>query len=204
MTQPYHHGALRAALLDAAEAILERDGIGALTLRAAAREAGVSHAAPAHHFGDLAGLLSALAASGFVRLREEIEAEAASAGPEPGARLIARGRGYVGFARSRPGLFLLMFRSERLDWSSAALSTAGQAAFALLTRDGPEAPAHGFENLIAATTRWSLLHGLSMLLVDGRLGAMAEKVPGADIEKLIDAVLTIGLRLDGAVNKNQS
>src|SRR5438309_12043484 len=62
---PYHHGALRDALLQAAERVLERDGLAGLTLRAVAREAGVSHAAPTHHFGDLAGLVSELAAIGF-------------------------------------------------------------------------------------------------------------------------------------------
>src|SRR5262245_62317073 len=62
---PYHHGALREALLRAAEKVLERDGLPGLTLRAVAREAGVSHAAPTHHFGDLAGLLSELAAIGY-------------------------------------------------------------------------------------------------------------------------------------------
>ena len=59
---PYHHGDLREALLKAAERVLERDGLAGLTLRAVAREAGVSHAAPTHHFGDLTGLLSELAA----------------------------------------------------------------------------------------------------------------------------------------------
>src|ERR1700743_416623 len=62
---PYHHGALRDALLEAAERVLERDGLSGLTLRAVAREAGVSHAAPTHHFGDLTGLVSKLAAIGF-------------------------------------------------------------------------------------------------------------------------------------------
>src|SRR5436309_9989055 len=62
---PYHHGALHDALLKAAERVLERDGLGGLTLRAVAREAGVSHAAPTHHFGDLTGLLSELAAIGY-------------------------------------------------------------------------------------------------------------------------------------------
>src|SRR5260370_31467241 len=62
---PYHHGALRDALLEAAERVLERDGLAGLTLRAVAREAGVSHAAPTHHFGDLTGLVSELAAIGF-------------------------------------------------------------------------------------------------------------------------------------------
>jgi AcrR family transcriptional regulator len=194
MTQPYHHGALRTALLNSAEAILDRDGIGALTLRAAAREAGVSHAAPTHHFGDLTGLLTELAASGFVRFRTHLQAEAATAGQDPNARLIALGRGYVGFARACPGLFQLMFRSERLDWSSPALSTAGAAAFALLTQDEAEAElqsaSYGFQNLVVAMSRWSLVHGLSMLLIDGRLGAFADQVPGADIEVLIEQVLT--------------
>ena len=64
---PYHHGDLHDALLAAAERVLERDGLPGLTLRAVAREAGVSHAAPTHHFGDLTGLLSELAAIGFRR-----------------------------------------------------------------------------------------------------------------------------------------
>ena len=70
----YHHGSLREALLQAAERILERDGIKGLTLRAAAREAGVSHAAPKNHFGDLSGLLSELAAVGFERFVATLQA----------------------------------------------------------------------------------------------------------------------------------
>jgi len=198
MAQPYHHGALRAALLGAAEAILERDGIEALTLRAAAREAGVSHAAPAHHFDSLSGLLSELAASGFVRFRERMQAEAEASGPDPRARVIGLGRGYVGFARTCPGLFLLMFRSERLDWSSPTLSTAGAAAFAFLMQAEAQAEAQsasfGFQSLVAAMAQWSLVHGLSTLLIDGRLGSVADRVvPGADIETLIEEVLTNGL-----------
>src|SRR5438132_7142729 len=71
---PYHHGALRDALLKAAERVLEREGLAGLTLRAVAREAGVSHAAPTHHFGDLTGLLSELAAIGFRRFNEAMVA----------------------------------------------------------------------------------------------------------------------------------
>src|SRR5262249_21104929 len=71
---PYHRGSLREAMLRAAESILERDGIRGLTLRAAAREAGVSHAAPKNHFGDVKGLLSDLAAVGFARFRAVMEA----------------------------------------------------------------------------------------------------------------------------------
>src|SRR5579875_3424668 len=111
----YHHGDLRNALLAAAEAILEREGLNGLTLRAVARAGGVSHAAPAHHFGDLTGLLSELAAAGFRRLAERFDAAMAASGAEPDARLAAMGRAYVAFARAHPGLFTLMFRSERLD-----------------------------------------------------------------------------------------
>lgn len=193
MSQPYHHGALRAALLGAAEAILDHDGIGALTLRAAAREAGVSHAAPTHHFGDITGLLTELAASGFVRFRAMLQAEVAAAPRDPESRLIALGRGYIAFARAYPGLFQLMFRSERLDWSSPALATAGEAAFALLTQDEPDADlqseSSGFQSLVVAMTRWSLVHGLSTLIVDGRVGPLMDKVKGAEMERLIEGVL---------------
>src|SRR6201993_1506468 len=75
---PYHHGALRDALLQAAEKVLERDGLPGLTLRAVAREAGVSHAAPTHHFGDLTGLLSELAAIGYRQFNEAMRAANAS------------------------------------------------------------------------------------------------------------------------------
>jgi len=91
---PYHHGSLREAMLRAAESILERDGIGGLTLRAAAREAGVSHAAPKNHFGDVMGLLSDLAAVGFARFQATMKAHVRKSDPAP-ARLEAIGRGYV-------------------------------------------------------------------------------------------------------------
>src|SRR3981189_2667873 len=81
---PYHHGALRDALLKAAETVLERDGLAGLTLRAVAREAGVSHAAPTHHFGDLTGLVSELAAIGFPRFYAPMAVAGAAEGPGRG------------------------------------------------------------------------------------------------------------------------
>src|SRR5438105_15936244 len=78
---PYHHGALRDALLQAAERVLERNGLAGLTLRAVAREAGVSHAAPTHHFGDLTGLVSELAAIGFLQFNAAMTAAGAAGGP---------------------------------------------------------------------------------------------------------------------------
>src|SRR3954462_7174526 len=86
---PYHHGALHDALLKAAEKVLERDGLAGLTLRAVARQAGVSHAAPTHHFGDLSGLLSELAAIGFRQFNAAMAA-AGSSGSSPLDKAMAR------------------------------------------------------------------------------------------------------------------
>ncbi len=195
MNRPYHHGALREALLAAAEVILEHDGVEALTLRATARKAGVSHGSPAHHFGDLSGLLSELAAIGFIRFHERLQAEAAVAGRHSPARVVGLCRGYVGFARDSPALFQLMFRSGRLDWSRPALATAGADAFTLLTEQGAElrSAASDTSALITAMGRWSLVHGLSMLIIDGRLGPIMEKASGPDIETLVEALLTSAL-----------
>ena len=195
MNRPYHHGALREALLAAAEGILERDGVEALTLRGAAREAGVTHGSPAHHFGDLAGLLSELAATGFVRFHERLQVEATIAGPQPRARIIGLSRGYVGFARDSPGLFQLMFRSGRLDWSRPALAAAGAGAFALLIENGGQVPpaASSVDHLATVTARWSLAHGLAMLLIDGRLDFIMEQASEPDIETFVGAVLATSL-----------
>jgi AcrR family transcriptional regulator len=198
---PYHHGALRTALLQAAERILERDGIQGLTLRGAAREAGVSHAAPKNHFGDLTGLLSDLAAVGFDRLSAAMQAKVDEL-ENTSARRNAIGLGYVEFARQYPGLFLLMFRSERLDFSRPALNAAARAAFGSLTgassgcgTDGSR-PMLTLDQAAHIARSWSMVHGLSMLLIDGRLKPIYESLPDkADSEAaLLAAIFSDGPR----------
>jgi AcrR family transcriptional regulator len=173
-TDSYHHGGLHAAMLEVAERILETDGPEGLTLRAAARAAGVSHAAPRHHFGDLTGLLSELAAVGYVRFANQLAAAADAAGDTAPSRLKAIGLAYVRFARAHPNLFLLMFRSQRLDKNRASLRSASEAAFAVLRdavgkkREGVR-PAPSFDARAEAIAAWSLVHGFAMLMIDGRL-----------------------------------
>src|SRR5712692_7341607 len=104
---PYHHGALHEALLEAAERVLERDGLAGLTLRAVAREAGVSHAAPTHHFGDLTGLVSELAAIGFRQFNATMEAARATSTVAQ-EKAMAAAKAYVGYAQARPGMYGLM------------------------------------------------------------------------------------------------
>lgn len=178
----YHHGALREALLDAAETALERDGPGEVTLRSVARAVDVSHAAPAHHFGDLAGLMSELAAVGFRRFAGALSEGAAAAGSGPRDRLDALGRAYVGFARAHPALFRLMFSGDRLDRERPALRDAARAAFALL-RDTVEAGGAAGDGEARAVAAWSTVHGFALLMLDGRLPR------GRTADELLDAVL---------------
>src|SRR5215831_13942533 len=193
---PYHHGALRDALLQAAERVLERDGLGGLTLRAVAREAGVSHAAPTHHFGDLTGLVSELAAIGFRQFNAAMAASCAPDTPFP-ARGMARAKAYVAYAQAHPGMYGLMFRTERLDYSRPSLHEAAEAAFAGLAgavaarrHETISGDALTLDQGAAIARAWSLVHGFTTLLLDGRLRDILGRLPeGADVESLLDAML---------------
>ncbi len=127
--RPYHHGALRAALLDAAERELGEHGIEGFSLRGVAKRADVSHAAPAHHFRDANGLLTALAALGYERFLARQQDFQRQAPAEPRAQLEAIGVGYVNFALENPALFRLMFGSDRTDYDDPELKRSAQAAF---------------------------------------------------------------------------
>ena len=195
---PYHHGALRDALLEAAERVLERDGLAGLTLRAVAREAGVSHAAPTHHFGDLTGLVSELAAIGFRRFNAAM-ASARASGASPIERAMAPAKAYVAYAQAHPGMYGLMFRAERLDYSRPALNEASEASFAALT--GAVAAARHeqiseraltLDQAAAIARNWSLVHGFTTLLLDCRLAHILEQLPaGTTADMLLDAMLKL-------------
>jgi len=198
---PYHHGALRDALLEAAERVLERDGLSGLTLRAVAREAGVSHAAPTHHFRDLTGLVSELAAIGFRQFNTAMAA-ASAAGTSPMEKTMARARAYVAYAQAHPGMYGLMFRTERLDMTRPSLHEAASASFAGLAgaigasrHEQIHEEALSLEQAAAIARAWSLVHGFTMLLLDGRLTDIVRRLPkGTDAETLLDAMLksTVG------------
>ena len=193
---PYHHGALRDALLEAAERVLERDGLPGLTLRAVAREAGVSHAAPTHHFGDLTGLVSELAAIGFRQFNAAMAAAGASS-TVPLEQGLARAKAYVGYAQAHPGMYGLMFRTERLDMSRPSLNEAANASFAGLAgaigasrHEHIEERALSLDQGAAIARAWSLVHGFTMLLLDDRLSDILHRLPaGTDAETLLDAML---------------
>jgi AcrR family transcriptional regulator len=168
----YHHGDLLRALLDAALELVKEHGPSGITLREAARRAGVTHAAPYRHFADKEALLAALAEEGFRRLRAEVEAAIAEAGGL--LRSEAIGVSYVRFARNNPSQFRVMFGSEVGDKRRyPSLMQADQAVFDLLSQairaaqEAGELPAGNPARM--GLVSWSMLHGVASLVVDGQL-----------------------------------
>lgn len=162
----YHHGDLPAALLRAAGQTLEKKGAAALSLREAARRAGVSHNAPYRHFPQREALLAALAAQGFAMLGEELRRYS-------GREL---GEAYVRFALAHPQRFRLMFGGalpypKYPDLREAA--TAAQRALLDAFKDLPQ-PA------LAAAAAWALVHGLAQLILDGHFREAQRTAGGAD------------------------
>lgn len=166
-TGAHHHGDLRAALLESARLIAAERGAEAVTLRECARRAGVSHGAPAHHFGTLTGLLTEVAADGFERLVGEMDRLRAKHHADARAQLKAVGLGYVNFARSHPGHFRIMFRGDLTDATSDRLRRARNAARGRLD-DALAAASASTSGLAArASLAWCCVHGYASLWVEG-------------------------------------
>ncbi|WP_326705455.1 TetR/AcrR family transcriptional regulator [Streptomyces cyaneofuscatus] len=169
----YHHGDLRRAILAAALDVIAADGPAALSLRDLARRAGVSHAAPAHHFKDRTGLLTAVAAQGYA-----LFADALTGAPD----LRERGVAYVRFAATHPAHFQVMFQPDlyrtddpELLASKARAAEALRAGVADLPPDG-----RGEDDRLAGVAAWSLAHGFATLLLSGNL---ADAVEGREPEE---------------------
>ena len=155
----YHHGNLRHALLRAAAQTLEKEGVAALSLRDAARRAGVSHNAPYRHFADRDALLAALATEGFAMLGEAMRGHAGK----------QMGEAYVSFALAHPQRFRLMFGGVVPMAKDAELQEAAAATYRALVEAFKDLP----RPELAAAAAWSLVHGLANLLLDGHLAAIS-------------------------------
>jgi AcrR family transcriptional regulator len=168
----YHHGDLRRALLDASLVLISEEGFGALSLREVARRAGVTHAAPYRHFEDKEALLVAVAEEGFrvmtARMKERMARETS-----PDGRLAACGVAYVLFAMDHPAHFWVMFGPHFTQPPKLGPPGGDMDAFGLLVDAITQGQRAGVfregEPLALALTCWSLVHGLSSLLVDRKL-----------------------------------
>jgi AcrR family transcriptional regulator len=186
----YHHGDLKAALINSAAAMLEEEGPEAISFRAIARAVGVSQTAPYNHFRSKEHLLATLAASGFRELLTR-EIEAGKRARTPATRIVKLGCAYVGFARTHPQLYRLMFGVGILDWrtypelaeaahASYAPVVAALAAHLGVAEDADESVE------TASITAWALVHGLSMLFIDNKIDSA--KIGPGGVEALTERV----------------
>jgi AcrR family transcriptional regulator len=154
----YHHGDLKSSLRDAARAILEEEGLNALSLRSVARRAGVSHAAPYRHYQSREAMLADIAVEGLERLRAEL-AQAASIPGDSSERVVRLGGAYLRFASRHAGLLRLIFGSElpnRADYPGLAEATS------LIGEDIGRA----LGDAAAGLAVWAAVHGLAMLILE--------------------------------------
>ena len=154
---------VKDALIAAGLALLEQSGPESLTLRKVAALAGVSHAAPAHHFNGISGLLTAMAAQAFDLFTATMVARRDAAGSDPFARLCGICDGYVDFARDHGGYFHLMFLRPNLDRCDLDLAEASGHAFAVLRNGCLPFTADGHPDPSLETGVWSLVHGYASL-----------------------------------------
>ena len=185
----YHHGDLKNALVEAAAKLIVERGIDNVSLREVARQAGVSHSAPYHHFNSKSELLAAVAEEGFLRFNGYQErAFRMMQQKDPMERLKALGRAYVKFAIANPSFFRIMFRYDIAEPFKHHLLTAlSKRTFDRLFKTVSEclkAKAQSTDPMEASIRAWALVHGLSSLWLDGRLNKMAG---GRElIDKIID------------------
>jgi AcrR family transcriptional regulator len=166
---PYHHGNLRSALLEAARGLANEQSIDSITLREVARRAGVSHAAPYHHFADKRALLKALALEAF---KELLQVQQAQIQPDPNATLYNIGLSYVQFALAHPTEFGFMFRKSLCEPVGVydELTDVANQCFELLLQTVAAINAIkgiGNQNLQGqGLVCWSAIHGLATLLIE--------------------------------------
>lgn len=181
----YHHGDLPNALLDAVAVLVTENGSAAVSLREVARRAGVSHSAPAHHFGDKEGMLAAFGARGYGMLGTAMQdALAGSVNGDAIDRMGAVGAAYVTFALEHTAYFDVMFRSGIDKEAHEDLRLGGAATFGVLmeavSKLVSEKDLVGADPRVVAMYFWSLAHGLASLAVDGSLPPIMQELSIAD------------------------
>ncbi|MDY7105407.1 MAG: TetR/AcrR family transcriptional regulator [Actinomycetota bacterium] len=187
--RPYHHGDLRRALIESALAVLAEDGPAAISLRDLARRAGVSHAAPTHHFGDKRGLFTAIAVEGYDLLAAALVDEW-----DRSHDFAALGVTYVVFAVEHRGHFGVMFRPDLVDGDDPELVRAGNRARDQLY--GPIGGSEGPGAADAAIAAWALVHGLAQLWVNGAIDTTAAGADVAALARRVTRHLDLGTARD--------
>jgi len=189
--KPYHHGDLSRALLAAAWVVLERDGPAALSLRAVAREAGVSPAAPYHHFKDKNDLINAIAREGFARLR--LTLSSAIAGADVGDRGSCLGVAYVEFAQAHPALYRVMYDRARDGEGLLDDEDEPGGAYRLVKDTLAQAAGEALNPLdleLTAIAAWCAAHGLAEMSKFEKFKPLRDRLGGerAFVRAVLDHV----------------
>jgi AcrR family transcriptional regulator len=190
-TTPYHHGDLKNALIQAGVDVLTREGLGGLSLRKVAKQAGVSHAAPYSHFADKQALIAAISTEGFKQLYSQIQFAFEIHREDPENLIIETAWAYVQFALNTPDRFKLMFSSVlEKEKEYAEFVKASQDNFAQLVDIIETCQQAGFikpgQPDVAAVSVWSTVHGFTSLLLEGQIShTVLEKAALKDLLSLI-------------------
>jgi AcrR family transcriptional regulator len=185
MSRPYHHGALRDALLEEGQLLLAEQGIAAVSLRELARRVGVSHSAPERHFPNRQALLDALAIRGFAILTEAMERALADHGNDLQDRFRASARAYVSFALDNTALLELMFASKG-DHADETIATSAEALFSLTAELVGESP----ENTVESTVSPLRLVVVATLQGIANLAA-AQRIRSEELDEVIDQAVSV-------------
>lgn len=195
----YHHGDLPNALRRAAVDVIDERGLGAFSLREVARRAGVSHTAPAHHFGCVRGLLTAVALEGFEEL-DRVLSEAAGCCDDPVERLTAIGHAYFELGRSHHAHCEVMFRTDVIDPDDECLSSAAASAYEVLAgtiREIVDAEGLDVDVDDATWLCWSAMQGL--VVIEPKIRRLDEVKGGGelsttDLVRRFTQIIVAGLR----------
>lgn len=179
MKRGEHHGALRQALIDAAFELLDADGSEAVTIRAVARAAQVSHAAPANHFSDRRALLTGIAIDCFETLNRRLSGARAAAPDSARARIRTSVDAYLDYAIAHPHRYRLMWRMDILDQADAKLTALVNQLYAGLEQDvarlAGSGPSGATTTVIALS---SVVHGYASMRIDGNFVAATDEASG--------------------------
>ncbi|MFG2286710.1 TetR/AcrR family transcriptional regulator [Streptomyces sp. NPDC048595] len=195
MSEPVQDAGLRARLVEAGVDLVNSQGAQALSLREIARRAGVSHGAPRRYFPTHLALLSAIARQGFTELAASVTEALGSGGADPRSQLTALGRCYLDFARTRRGMYELMFRHDLLESNHHGLRETSLPLFRrLVDLVARVRPSTGQAPPVVAGALWANLHGIAQLWGWGSLQLATQS---DDVEPLLRAALDAHLGSEG-------
>lgn len=186
-------GDLRETLIKAGIELLHEGGAGALTLRKCAARAGVSHAAPAHHFDGIEGLLTAIAASGYQLFASTMLRHLNRAPDQKRKRLYSICEGYLEFAAANEALYGLMFNSSQVNFADPDLSKHSHAAFHILEQCCEPYKDQNADNVTLEITIWSMLHGYCSFAKKIRAGSPKHPATNVSFQQLFDHVVPADL-----------